>query len=94
MTDKEWYRALGERLQVARRNLGISDEDAAAAFNVTIRTYRKWEAGGRPRSDRYEGAANFVRTYDLPTSFYSWFLASAVHHHRDLGFGWFVEDSA
>lgn len=63
----DWYRAHGERLQVARRNLGIPEEDAAAAFDVTIRTYRKWEAGSvRPHQTRHvPGAVNFARTYGI-----------------------------
>jgi transcriptional regulator with XRE-family HTH domain len=43
---RAFYRALGERLRVARKTLGISESEAADAAGVTLRTYRKWEKGG------------------------------------------------
>jgi transcriptional regulator with XRE-family HTH domain len=42
-------RELSERLRVTRRTLGITEREAAAA-HVTVKTYRKWESGGRMRS--------------------------------------------
>jgi transcriptional regulator with XRE-family HTH domain len=35
---------LGERLRFARTQLNISEEEAAHAFGVTVRTYRRYEA--------------------------------------------------
>jgi transcriptional regulator with XRE-family HTH domain len=45
----DYYRALGERLRFARTQLGISEEEAAYAFGVTVRTYRHYE-GAKPGS--------------------------------------------
>jgi hypothetical protein len=39
------YRAAGHRLRVTRLTLGITESEAPAAHGVTLRTYRKWEAG-------------------------------------------------
>lgn len=41
----EFYRAFAERLRFARAQLGISEQEAAYAFGVTVRTYRGYEAG-------------------------------------------------
>ncbi|MFY9840001.1 MAG: helix-turn-helix transcriptional regulator [Xanthobacteraceae bacterium] len=48
MTD--FYGAVGPRLRQARVGLGITEQQAADVFGVTLRTYRKYEAGGRQRS--------------------------------------------
>lgn len=45
-----FYQKLGERLRVTRRTLGISEREAADAAGVDVRTYRRWEKGGRDRS--------------------------------------------
>jgi transcriptional regulator with XRE-family HTH domain len=37
---------VGQRLQIARLRLGISEQEAAAAAKVTVKTWRKYEAGG------------------------------------------------
>jgi ribosome-binding protein aMBF1 (putative translation factor) len=41
----ELYRAFGRRLQYVRHQLGISEQEAAAAFGVRVKTYRRYEAG-------------------------------------------------
>jgi Helix-turn-helix domain len=38
--------ALGERLLITRRRLGITEREAAAAAQVSLRTWKKYEAGG------------------------------------------------
>jgi transcriptional regulator with XRE-family HTH domain len=38
-------RAIGHRLRVARAALSISEKEAADAFGVALRTYRRYEAG-------------------------------------------------
>jgi transcriptional regulator with XRE-family HTH domain len=48
MTD--FYNAAGLRLRQAREALDLTEQQAADAFGVTLKTYRKYEAGGRPRS--------------------------------------------
>ena len=46
----DFYKAVGPRLRQARVGLGITEQQAADVFGVTLRTYRKYEAGGRQRS--------------------------------------------
>ena len=48
--DVAFYRAIGERLRLTRKILGISEREAAGAAGVTVKTYRKWESGARQRS--------------------------------------------
>jgi transcriptional regulator with XRE-family HTH domain len=45
-TADTFYRNMGVRLIITRLVLGLSEASAAAAHGVTLRTYRKWEAGG------------------------------------------------
>jgi hypothetical protein len=45
-----FYRMVGERLRVARKILGLSEIEAAAASGVTLLTYRKYEKGGIMKS--------------------------------------------
>jgi hypothetical protein len=55
--------AIGRRMQIARHALGITEQGAAAAWDVTLRTYRKWEAGAPQR-----GTFNvvcFAKKYDV-----------------------------
>jgi Helix-turn-helix domain len=37
---------VGQRLRIARMRLCISEQEAAAAAKVTVKTWRKYEAGG------------------------------------------------
>lgn len=37
--------AIGHRLRVVRAALGLTEREAADAFGVTLRTYRRYEAG-------------------------------------------------
>jgi len=41
----KWYHAFGERLRVVRLALGMTDVEAASIGLITLRTYRKMEAG-------------------------------------------------
>ena len=45
-----FWDAVGRRMSLARLALGISEQEAAAAWQVTLRTYRKYEAGAPQRS--------------------------------------------
>jgi transcriptional regulator with XRE-family HTH domain len=45
-----YWDAVGRRMSLARLALGISEQEAAAAWQVTLRTYRKYEAGAPQRS--------------------------------------------
>ena len=47
-TRAEFYRGLGERLQLLRLALDQSPAAMAAVAGVTVRTWKKWEKGGPP----------------------------------------------
>jgi transcriptional regulator with XRE-family HTH domain len=60
--DIDW-RAVYSRLPITRLVLGISEAEAAAAARVSLRTYRKWEAGhDRPTNT---GILAFAFAYDV-----------------------------
>ena len=59
-----FHQAFGRRLQYARRRLGITEAEAAAVYGITLRTYRRLEAGG-PCRDHHKGFVNFAHTYGL-----------------------------
>ena len=56
------YRAIGHRMRVARLTLGLTEQDVARVVGITLRTYRKYEAGQRPRSIR--ALVAFSQKYD------------------------------
>jgi hypothetical protein len=63
----DFFRAFGERLQYARAQLGISEQEAAYAFGVTVRTYRGYEVGKPAISwvTANGGFADFAYTFDV-----------------------------
>jgi transcriptional regulator with XRE-family HTH domain len=58
-----WYRDFGNRLRVKRLASGITEVEAAATCRISLRTYRKWEAGGRSRGG-HSGLLAFAKKYD------------------------------
>jgi hypothetical protein len=60
----EWHRHFGDRLRVARLALGITDVEAAAAGLITLRAYRKREAG-LPFHSWNQGLLCFVEKHDV-----------------------------
>jgi transcriptional regulator with XRE-family HTH domain len=44
-----WLRGFAQRLRAARMALGISEDEAAAAAGISLRTWRRFEATGRGR---------------------------------------------
>ena len=63
MSGIDWH-LVGRRLRVTRLALGITEQEAAAAHGVTLRTYRRWEAGARQTNNpRY--LLNFAEKYDV-----------------------------
>lgn len=42
-------KAAGERLRITRIALDLTEAQAATGFGVTVRTYRRYEAGRMPR---------------------------------------------
>src|SRR5690242_20697757 len=39
--------AVGHRMRVTRLALGLSEQQAADGYGITLRTYRRWEKGHR-----------------------------------------------
>lgn len=74
-----FYRAWGWRLRYARHQLRITEQEAAAAFGVTIRTYRRHEAG---KEHRNSSVRKFTRTYNVHE-----FGCSATRAYCHRGFG-------
>jgi transcriptional regulator with XRE-family HTH domain len=62
--DDYYYRAFGQRLQYARSQRGISEEDAAYALDVTVRKYRAYEAGKRSFVC-HDGFVDFAHTFGI-----------------------------
>ncbi len=62
-----FYRDMGRRLKITRLALNLSEAEAAAASGVTLRTYRKWEAGGRHshRKNCHARLMAFCEKYDV-----------------------------
>ena len=56
------WKAIGQRLKVIRLQLGISEIEAAAACEVSLPTYRQYEAG---RPQRFGGAVELAIKYDV-----------------------------
>jgi transcriptional regulator with XRE-family HTH domain len=57
------WRAVYRRLPITRLVLGISEAEAAATARVSLRTYRKWEAGHDRPTDT--GILAFAYVYDV-----------------------------
>ena len=71
-----FYSKVGERLRLCRELLGLSEQEAASAFYVTLRTYRRWENGGVQSGTNYRGLLNFCDTFNvLP----EWLLGGPEH---------------
>jgi transcriptional regulator with XRE-family HTH domain len=51
-------------MYITRLTLGITEAEAAAAYGVTVRTYRGWEAGRRQRLN-HDGIVRFAEKYDV-----------------------------
>lgn len=68
---KQFWIGVAERLKLARHLLGISEEEAAAAMFITVKTYSKWERGERHR-DNVHGVIHFAKKYGFS---YSWLFA-------------------
>jgi hypothetical protein len=62
----EWRQAFGERLTNARTQLGITKKEAAAAFQITLRTYQKYEGGRQSwRTNYHPGFWYFCQLYGV-----------------------------
>jgi hypothetical protein len=61
MIEQEW-RDYGHRLRVTRLALDLFEKEAADTHGVTVRTYRKYENGGRQRG---QGFVASVKRYNV-----------------------------
>jgi transcriptional regulator with XRE-family HTH domain len=57
-------RGFGDRLRMTRLTLGLTEGEAAAAANVTLQTFRRWEARRWPH-ERWGAVAAFAAAYDV-----------------------------
>ena len=69
----EWFRAFGVRLRATRSALGIDEAEAARAFQMSLRAYRRRESGLPFRGGHY-GLYLFAKKYDLSLS---WLIEGA-----------------
>jgi len=78
------WQAIGERLRIARIALDLTEKEAAEAFGVTVRSYRRYEAGdAKFRGERW---LRFCRRYKISTDWLicgdgrglEWHLARAI----------------
>ncbi len=67
----EWHAAFGDRLRATRALIGITEQEAAAACLIALRTYRKREAG-LPYHGWHVGLLSFMQKYDVSPD---WMLA-------------------
>ena len=75
-TRTTFYRAAGRRLKITRLALGVSEGEAAAAYGVSLQTYRGYEAGKPQRGMSIMG---FVDKFNVSID---WLIAGDV---RGLG---------
>jgi len=73
LTDREFYRAYGLRLRKLRDKLNLTEAEAASVHGVQLRTYRRWEAGGTPRTRAsVRGTDRVAQKYGIS---FDWLLA-------------------
>ena len=79
------WKACGRRLKVTRIALGISEQEAAEAHGVTLKTYRAYEAGA-PQRGSY-GWQGFAEKYNVSVD---WLVSGvgarlAPHLSKNIG---------
>jgi transcriptional regulator with XRE-family HTH domain len=60
----KFWSSVGLRYRVARLALGLSEEEAAAAASVTVKTWRKWENNG-PTQAGHLGPLDFAAKFNV-----------------------------
>ena len=60
-----YYLEFGRRLARIRATRKIPDTEAAAIIGVTLPTYRRWEAGGKPHTPHHQGFVSFARKHGV-----------------------------
>jgi transcriptional regulator with XRE-family HTH domain len=80
---RSYYRDFGQRLRTVRQTRGVAEQDAADTAKVTLRTWRRWEAGGTTRAGLW--LSLFAERYDVS---YDWLLEGqgpmALSEYRHL----------
>jgi transcriptional regulator with XRE-family HTH domain len=79
------WKACAHRLKVTRIALGISESEAATAHDVTVATYRKYEAGAPQRASY--GWRKFAEKYNVS---FDWLVSGvgaglAPHLSKNMG---------
>jgi transcriptional regulator with XRE-family HTH domain len=77
------WRAAGHRLRVTRIALGITERQAADAYGVTVRTYRKYEAGQPQRPSC--GFVVFANRYQVSLDWLVRGETAAIGRHLAAG---------
>jgi transcriptional regulator with XRE-family HTH domain len=72
---KQFWADVGERLKLARHLLNITEQEAADAMLVTLRTYRRWERGDLHRDHLY-GVFHYCEVHDVD---YAWLFGDLKH---------------
>jgi hypothetical protein len=82
-TDRMNWRAFGRHLKVARIVVGISEQEAACDFGVTIRTYRKYDAGREPRGS--QSTSRFARKHGISQDWLLFGEGALIRPHLPKG---------
>jgi transcriptional regulator with XRE-family HTH domain len=72
---KQFWADVGERLKFARHLLNITEQEAADAMLVTLRTYRRWERGDLHQDNLY-GVFHYCEVHDVD---YAWLFGDLKH---------------
>jgi transcriptional regulator with XRE-family HTH domain len=69
-----YWKEYGHRLLVTRLTLGMTETEAAAAYGVQVRTYKRWEAGHPQREGiaALQALAAFSKVYKVSLA---WIIA-------------------
>ncbi len=65
-------REYGHRLRIVRLTLGLTEAEAATAHGITLRTYRRWEAGKPQGGNSTMAMTRFAKTYNIS---FEWLIA-------------------
>jgi transcriptional regulator with XRE-family HTH domain len=65
-SSRRYWKGYGHRLRVTRLALGLTEQQAAEAYQVTLRTYRRYE-DGQPQGSG-SGWLRFAEKYDVRLS--------------------------
>ena len=72
---KQFWADVGERLKLTRHLLNITEQEAADARLVTLRTYRRWERGDLHQDNLY-GVFHYCEVHGVD---YAWLFGDLKH---------------